>query len=160
MIVPLSDHIILIMPGKKSGSSFISSLLTPKLIAFLKFGLTGVSGLTIDFALTWFFKDELGFNKFIANGIGFTAAVVSNYFIHRNWTFKHNKSKAGPQFAIFFTVSIIGLLLNSGIIFLLDNMMFVNFYISKAVAIFIVFFWNFSANYFFVFKTKNEENKI
>jgi putative flippase GtrA len=148
------------MADKKSVSSLITALFTPKLIAFIKFGITGVSGLTIDFALTWFFKDELHFNKFIANGIGFTAAVISNYVIHRNWTFKHNKSKAGPQFAVFFTVSLIGLLLNSAIIFLLDNMMLVNFYISKAVAIFIVFFWNFSANYFFVFKTKDKVHQI
>jgi len=148
------------MADKKTVSSLIASLFTPKLIAFIKFGITGVSGLTIDFALTWFFKDELHFNKFVANGIGFTAAVMSNYVIHRNWTFKHNKSKAGPQFAVFFTVSVIGLLLNSAIIFLLDNMLYVNFYISKAVAIFIVFFWNFSANYFFVFKTKDKDGQI
>jgi len=148
------------MAGKKLIPSFITALFTPKLIAFIKFGITGVSGLTIDFALTWFFKDELHFNKFVANGIGFTAAVMSNYVIHRNWTFKHNKSKAGPQFAVFFTVSVIGLLLNSAIIFLLDNMLYVNFYVSKAVAIFIVFFWNFSANYFFVFKSKDRESQI
>lgn len=145
------------MPGNKFSLSSIPFITSPKFLAFLKFGITGVSGLIIDFSLTWFFKDELNFNKFIANGIGFTAAVVSNYFIHRNWTFKQNKVKAGPQFTAFFTVSIIGLLLNSAIIFLLDNMLYVNFYISKAVAIFIVFFWNFSANYFFVFKTTDKK---
>ena len=148
------------MSRDKFSLSAIISLLPPKLLAFIKFGITGVSGLTIDFALTWFFKDEMHFNKFIANAIGFTAAVISNYFIHRNWTFKENKSKAGPQFTAFFTVSLIGLLLNSAIIFLMNNMLFVNFYISKAVAIFIVFFWNFSANYFFVFKSKDKEGTI
>lgn len=148
------------MPKTKFSFSSFLSFFTPKLIAFIKFGITGVSGLIIDFSLTWVFKDELHFNKFIANGIGFTAAVVSNYFIHRNWTFKDNTAKAGPQFTAFFTVSVIGLLLNSAIIFLLDNMMYVNFYISKAVAIFIVFFWNFSANYFFVFKSSKKEDTI
>lgn len=148
------------MSRNKSGLSFISALLTPKLLAFIKFGITGVSGLIIDFTLTWVFKDELNFNKFIANAIGFTAAVVSNYFIHRNWTFKDNKAKAGLQFTAFFTVSVIGLLLNSGIIFLLNNLLFLNFYLSKAAAIFIVFFWNFSANYFFVFKTPEKGKSI
>jgi len=148
------------MPQNKFSNSYFSSLLTPKILAFIKFGITGVSGLTIDFALTWFFKDELGFNKFIANGIGFTAAVISNYIIHRNWTFKANKSKPGLQFTAFFIVSLIGLLLNSAIIFLLDNLLAVNFYISKAIAIFIVFFWNFSANYFFVFKSSDKEKSI
>jgi putative flippase GtrA len=148
------------MPQNKFSRNVISSLLTPKLLAFIKFGITGVSGLIVDFTLTWIFKDELNVNKFIANAIGFTAAVVSNYFIHRNWTFKGNKGKSGQQFTAFFTVSVIGLLLNSAIIFLLDNMLFLNFYLSKAVAIFIVFFWNFSANYFFVFKSPAAKDSI
>ena len=135
-------------------------MLSGKFLAFLKFGITGVSGLVIDFALTWFFKDELHFNKFIANAIGFTAAVMSNYMIHRNWTFKENKSKAAPQFTAFLIVSVIGLLLNSGIILLLNNSMEVNFYISKAIAIFIVFFWNFSINYFFIFKPVEKQESI
>ncbi len=148
------------MLRNKLRTSSFSFLFTPKILAFIKFGITGVSGLTIDFALTWFFKDELNFNKFVANGIGFTAAVISNYFINRNWTFKANRSKPVLQFTAFFTVSLIGLLLNSAIIFLLDNMLYINFYISKAVAIFIVFFWNFSANYFFVFKSPDKEDSI
>jgi putative flippase GtrA len=143
----MSDH-------KRSLSSF----LTDSFPALIKFGITGASGLVIDFALTWLFKDEFHFNKFIANAIGFTAAVVSNYLINRNWTFKASKSKAAPQFTAFVTVSLIGLLLNSSIIFLLNNMMALNFYISKAVAILIVFFWNFGANYFFVFKAPGGKN--
>lgn len=116
--------------------------------------------MTVDFLLTWIFKDELHFNKFVANGIGFTAAVVSNYFIHRSWTFKGSKGKKGMQFTAFVIVSVIGLALNSAIIFLLNSKVDLNFYLSKAVAIFIVFFWNFSANYFFVFKAGKEENSI
>lgn len=139
------------MPQNKFSISSLSSLLTPKFLAFIKFGITGVSGLIIDFSLTWFFKDEMNFNKFVANGIGFTAAVVSNYIIHRNWTFKDNKSKTGMQFTAFFTVSLIGLFLNSAIIFLLNNMLFVNFYISKAAAIFIVFFLEFQCQLFLCF---------
>lgn len=145
------------MPVKKYSLSSVSSLFSDRVIAFIKFGITGVSGLTLDFALTWLFKDELHFNKFVANAIGFSVAVISNYLINRNWTFKDKKSKAGPQFSAFVTVSLIGLLLNSVIIFLLDNRMNVNFYISKAVAIFIVFFWNFSVNYFFVFKASKSK---
>lgn len=160
MVVPLADIMQFFMSQNKFSLSAISSLFTPKFIAFIKFGITGVLGLIIDFTLTWVFKDELNFNKFVANAIGFTAAVVCNYFIHRNWTFKDKKAKSGMQFTAFFTVSVIGLLLNSAIIFLLSNMLFLNFYVSKCVAIFIVFFWNFSANYFFVFKAPKEEKSI
>ncbi|WP_316744881.1 GtrA family protein [Pedobacter antarcticus] len=141
------------MSLEKFSLKSLFNLIPPRLMALIRFGITGVSGLFIDFALTWFFKDELGINKFAANGIGFSAAVISNFLINRNWTFKGTRAKAAPQFTAFLMVSVIGLLLNSGIIYLLDNILHVNFYLSKAIAIFLVFFWNFSANYFFVFKS-------
>lgn len=143
------------MPRNKFSLSYLFSLISPKLQAFIKFGITGMSGLTVDFALTWLFKDGLQLNKFIANAIGFTAAVISNYLINRNWTFRDRKARAGLQFTAFFTVSLIGLLLNTAVIYLLDNLLQLNFYLSKGIAIFIVFFWNFSANYFFVFKNRD-----
>eukprot|EP01133_Synstelium_polycarpum_P004880 gene4880-5669_t len=140
------------MPGQKFSFSYLLSLVPERLLSLIKFGITGASGLVIDFSLTWFFKDVLHFNKFVANGIGFTAAVISNYFINKLWTFK-NKDKIGKQLAAFMLVSLIGLMLNSFFIYLFNNQLLLNFYLSKAIAVVLVFFWNFSANYFFVFKT-------
>ncbi len=77
-------------------------------LSFLKFGVTGLSGMVLDFSVTWLFKDVLEVNKFLANALGFTAAVISNYFINRTWTFK-SKAKVARQFAGFTTVSILGL---------------------------------------------------
>ncbi|PYF69996.1 GtrA family protein [Pedobacter nutrimenti] len=140
------------MPGQKFSFSYLLSLVPERLLSLIKFGITGASGLVIDFSLTWFFKDVLHFNKFLANGIGFTAAVISNYFINKLWTFK-NKDKIGKQLAAFILVSLIGLMLNSFFIYLFNSQLLLNFYLSKAIAVVLVFFWNFSANYFFVFKT-------
>lgn len=140
------------MPGQKFSFSYLLSLVPERLLSLIKFGITGASGLVIDFSLTWFFKDVLHFNKFLANGIGFTAAVISNYFINKLWTFK-NKDKIGKQLAAFILVSLIGLMLNSFFIYLFNSQLLLNFYLSKAIAVVLVLFWNFSANYFFVFKT-------
>lgn len=144
------------MVDKKFSISSFLLLFSDRVRTFIKFGITGASGLIIDFSLTWLFKDELQLNKFLANAIGFSAAITSNYIINRYWTFKDHKSKAATQFTAFVMVSLIGLLLNSLVIFLLNNIMNINFYISKAAAVLIVFFWNFSLNYFFVFKASRE----
>lgn len=142
------------MPDQKFSVNYFWSLIPPRLLALLKFGITGTSGLVVDFCLTWLFKDEFHVNKFVANAIGFTAAVMSNYFINRLWTFKEKKAGIGKQLSAFVIVSLIGLLLNSGIIYVLDNLLLLNFYLSKAIAVLLVFFWNFTANYFFVFKAE------
>jgi len=142
------------MEDKKYGFSFLFSDRVQK---FIKFGITGISGMVIDFFLTWVFKDVIHLNQFLANAIGFSAAVTSNYIINRQWTFRDKQTKAVPQFAAFLAVSLIGLLLNSSVIFLFNTLLNVNFYISKVLAVFIVFFWNFSLNYFLVFRSAKEK---
>jgi len=128
-----------------------------RLLSFVKFGITGMSGMVLDFSLTWLFKDVFHVNKFLANAIGFSAAVMSNYFINRIWTFQ-NKAKISKQLAAFVTVSIIGLLLNSMVVYVFNNLLLLNFYLSKIIAVGLVFIWNFSANYFYVFKSTKEQN--
>ena len=109
------------MSGNKFSFSYLWSLIPDRLMALIKFGITGTSGLFIDFFLTWCFKDGLHLNKFLANSIGFTAAVLSNYFINRFWTFKERKANVGRQLPAFIAVSLIGLLLNSVFIYLFIN---------------------------------------
>jgi putative flippase GtrA len=58
--------------------------------------------------------------------------------------------------AAFITVSLIGLMFNSCFIYLFNHVFMINFYISKMMAILLVFFWNFSANYFFVFRSSKQ----
>jgi putative flippase GtrA len=41
----------------------------------IKFGLTGLLGMAIDFGATWLCKEKIKINKYIANAIGFTLAV-------------------------------------------------------------------------------------
>lgn len=142
------------MQKNKWSLSYLESLLPFRFLSLVKFGFTGMSGLVIDFTVTWLLKDELHLNKFLANAAGFSAAVISNYVINRLWTFsERERTKVSKQFASFLMVSLIGLLLNSGFLYLFHEHFALNFYLSKAIAILLVFFWNFSANYFFVFKS-------
>ena len=127
-------------------------------LSLIKFGLTGLSGLLIDFSLTWLLKEELHVNKFIANAVGFTFAVLSNYFINRFWTFSTvDKQQVSKQLGAFVLVSLFGLALNSGFIYLFTTVWVLDFYLSKILAIVLVFFWNFSANYFLVFKAGKQK---
>ena len=128
------------------------------LLSLIKFGITGMSGLVIDFSLTWIFKEELHVNKFVANAVGFTVAVLSNYFINRFWTFNAvNKQQVGRQLSAFIVVSLFGLLLNSGFLYLFTTVFSLDFYLAKIIAVVLVFFWNFSANYFLVFKAAEQQ---
>ncbi|MCU7693072.1 GtrA family protein [Haoranjiania flava] len=123
------------------------------LLKFIKFGIVGMSGMIVDFGFTWIFKEKLKVNKYIANSIGFVTAATSNYILNRVWTFKSHEDNIPLEFFSFFTVSVIGLLINNLIIYLLTEKMNVKFYAAKLIAIGVVVIWNFFANYLVTFRS-------
>jgi len=117
---------------------------------FIKFSLVGFSGLFIDFGLTYLLKERVRMNRFVANSLGFIAAVVSNYILNKIWTFSNNDPEVLVQFAKFFTISLGGLAINNLIIYLLEKRK-MNFYVAKLIAIVVVVVWNFVMNYKYSF---------
>lgn len=121
---------------------------------FIKFAVVGFSGMVIDFSITGLLKEKLKVNKYIANSCGFISAASSNYILNRVWTFKSHQANIPKEYFSFFMVSVIGLALNNGIIYLLINKRKMNFYVAKLIAIILVIFWNFTANYLFTFSLR------
>jgi putative flippase GtrA len=119
---------------------------------FFKFGLVGISGVGVDFGLTWLGREVLKLNQYVANSLGFAGAVVSNFILNRIWTFQSQDPNVGTQFIKYTALSLIGLAINNGIIWLLNERMGMKFYPAKLIATGIVMIWNFGANYFFTFR--------
>lgn len=118
---------------------------------FLKFGVVGFSGVFVDFGVTWVCREKLRLNQYVANSTGFLCAVVSNYTLNRIWTFESHDPEVVTQFSKFLLASLVGLALNNGIIYLLNERLGINFYVAKLVATGVVTLWNFWANYTFTF---------
>ncbi len=116
-----------------------------------KFGIVGAIGFVIDFGLTYFCKEKLKFNKFIANTIGFCVSVVVNFTLNRFWTFHAINSDLGIQFVKFITIACFALFLNSVLIYVLNVKIRMNFYLSKLIAVFIVMFFNYSLSTLYTF---------
>jgi putative flippase GtrA len=121
------------------------------LIKFFQFGLVGMSGMVVDFGITFLFKEKLQFNKYAANSCGFFAAATSNFILNRLWTFQSNDPAVAFQYVKFLSLSIVGVLLSNAIIYLLHGRFKWNFYFAKLVSIGVVLFWNFFASYFVTF---------
>jgi len=117
----------------------------------LKFIIVGFSGLIIDFGTTFLCKEKFLLNKYISNSIGFTIAASSNYIFNRIWTFSSNNPEILIEFSTFLTISIIGLIINNSILWIVTNQFKINFYISKLIAIIITTLWNFFGNFYITF---------
>ena len=121
------------------------------LLKFIKFCMVGFSGIFVDFGITYFFKEVMKIQKYYANAIGFTTAATTNYFLNRVWTFHSKNPHVVMEFSRFFIIALIGLGINSSIIWLMNGKFKVNFYLSKLVATVIVTGWNFLINAYFTF---------
>ncbi|HNS39457.1 MAG: GtrA family protein [Anaerolineae bacterium] len=159
---------------------------------FVKFLIVGMIGFVVDFGIfnlllnpfnalfsvgTWAYNllFGLGFGEefiihlgpTVASTISFVAAVISNFYWNRHWTYPDSRSRSRRrQFTMFFVVSVVGILIRIPIVFfttpafrsmvsavgalqthairLADNL-------SLAVAVLVVLFWNFFANRYWTY---------
>jgi putative flippase GtrA len=120
----------------------------------LKFGIVGFIGMCLDFLITWLLKEKLRINKYIANSLGFTCAVINNFYLNLKWTFQVSGGQGTNVYLVkFILISIIGLGLNNSFVYLFSDRLKINFYLSKVLAVVCVFIWNFSANNYFNFRS-------
>jgi putative flippase GtrA len=122
------------------------------LLKFVKFCVVGLSGMGVDFGTTWILKEKVRINKYIANSTGFILAATSNYVWNRVWTFQSENKQIFREYSLFILISVAGLGINNFIIFLLNDKMKINFYISKLFAVGVVTLWNFLMNYLITFR--------
>lgn len=118
---------------------------------FIKFGIVGFSGVLVDFGFTYISKEWFKIQKYLANAIGFTLAASSNYFLNRWWTFHSQNPAIATEYSRFLFVSLIGLGINTLVLWLLVSRGKYNFYLAKLFAIAVVTIWNFIVNLNYTF---------
>jgi putative flippase GtrA len=128
---------------------------------FIRFCIVGLSGLFVDFGITWYLKEKLSLNRFLANSLGFIFAASTNYILNRVWTFESQNSKILSEYSLFILISMGGLVINTFILWLLLTKVSVGFsskrgetiyfYLCKLIAIGVVTVWNFLMNFFITF---------
>ncbi len=118
---------------------------------FIKFGVVGISGIIVDFGITYLFKEKLKVQKYVSNSLGFIIATISNYLLNETWTFNTREGAQLYQFGKFFGFAIIGLILSNLLVYFFTEKLKFDFYVSKIFAIAVVSLWNFFANYLYTF---------
>ncbi len=128
-----------------------SSALEILISRFIKFALVGLSGVVIDYGVTILCKEKFKIHKYISNALGFSFAASSNYILNRVWTFASHDPQIVSEYGRFILVSLFGLLINSGVLWVFHGKLKMDFYFSKLIAIAFTTIWNFFANVTFTF---------
>ena len=136
---------------------------------FIKFGITGTIGATVDFGIYNLLTRAFGFTAFyyvfgqpiiIANGISVLLAIISNFVLNKYWTFRDLSKKVVRQGVGYFALNTFTWILNQLLV------SFFTFQVpliaavfgsqkdnaAKALAIGIILFINFFGSKFFVFR--------
>lgn len=132
---------------------------------FSKFIQTGVLNTLIDMGilngLMWFSGVTSGTLMIPFNIFSFSCATGNSYFWNKSWTFEHKEKGGVKEFLTFFTITMIGMGINTLIVFLGTTFMTPFFDLSsgawanlvKIGATFVSMIWNFIGYKFIVFKT-------
>ena len=111
---------------------------------FIKFGVVGAIATVIDFGLLIFLTEVFHINYLISATVAFTAAVIFNYLASMRYVFTHKEELSRrKEFIIFVVLSVIGLLINNGCMWLGVELFAIDYRITKVVATAIVVLWNF-----------------
>jgi len=114
------------------------------MMQILKFGIVGGIATVIDFAVFFILHEVLGINTIISNICSFTVSVIYNYIASIKWVFDVDESKnKKTQFILFIVFSLIGMGINTAIVYICTDVMKLYSMIGKVVATGVVMVFNF-----------------
>ena len=122
--------------------------------SFVKYFFVGGVSALVDFLIFCLLYNIFS-NWFLAGIFSFFIATSANYYLSINLAFNSgNKFKKLHEIYLVFFVSFIGFVLNQIILFFFIEVFILNVYLSKIIATFLVFMWNFSTRIFYIFDKK------
>lgn len=121
-----------------------------ELLRFLKFGLVGASGIVVNEGLLWLLTELGGLVYLLSSAISIEASIVSNFLLNDFFTFRDRRSPGtqarAKRLGKFNIVSLAGLAVNLGMLWLLTEVFGVYYLLSNLAGIGLAFLWNYGLN--------------
>lgn len=110
----------------------------------VRFGIVGVIAFVIDYTVLLVLTEVCGIHYLVSSAVAFLVSVIFNYILSITFVFETDKSKGkGAQFGLFAVMSAGGLGINQLMMWLLSDMMFIPYQLSKFLATAVVMVYNF-----------------
>lgn len=110
----------------------------------MKFGIVGVLAFIIDYGLMVALTELVGLVPVASATVSFIVSVVFNYAASMRFVFSHKEGMSKQrEFVIFVVLSVIGLLINDGLMWAGTELVAIDYRIVKIGATAVVMVWNF-----------------
>lgn len=127
--------------------------LSDDLFRFIKFGLVGVLNTAINWII-FILLNNLGIYYIISNIISYSLSTLNSYIWNSKWVFKYNGDNIKETTVKFIILNIIGLILNTCILYVLVDMLGLSKIIGLIITTGIVMLINYFINKLWVFSRK------
>lgn len=119
------------------------------LLQGIKYVFVGGTCTVLDFLILFVGAEWLGYPYLPVSIFSFLCGVVLNYFLCTYWIFKvHIVGRATIEFGLYVLISLVGLLINTGVIYVATSLCGLYVMVSKLLSAAITYFWNFFARKF------------
>lgn len=124
------------------------------IMQLFRYGIVGGISFVVDWGTLMVLTEACGVHYMVSAAIAFVLGLVCNYLLSTRWVFGQSRiGNRWAEFAAFAVIGVIGLLLNELIIYLCTDIAEWHYLAGKVVSTVIVFFWNFLARRFLIFKS-------
>lgn len=121
----------------------------------VRYFFVGGAAAAVDIGIFFVFAKLAGCDYLLVGCIGFLVATAVNYALSVKHVFRSGiRYSKGKEIALVYLVSMVGLAINQLVLYLLIDKMGSEIMLAKLAATGVVFFWNFSARHFIVFRAK------
>lgn len=127
--------------------------LKPLLLQLVKFGVVGILATALDYGIMVILTEWAGVYYLLSSTISFMLSLLFNYVCSMRFVFERKKGQSrGKELVIFSVLSLMGLVLNQAVLWLLVERQHIYYMVSKAAAAVLVMGWNFVSRKLFLEK--------
>ena len=123
---------------------------------FLKFCLVGLSGVFVNMGLLWSLTEIAGLFYLLSAAISIETSIISNFILNNYFTFHDRRSSGVKSFlnrlVKFNLVSLVGLGINMGALWLLTEVFGLYYLLSNLCGIAVATLWNYLVNTWWTWK--------
>ncbi|WP_407307992.1 GtrA family protein [Desulfosporosinus sp. SB140] len=120
----------------------------------IRYGLVGLMGTILHFGSLILFVEFAHFDPILGSAFGFLLVLVVSYILNRTWTFR-SRSRGTRQFLTYLLVSLIGLGLNSAVMFISVHVLKWNYLYGQCLVVIVVPVSNYLLNRSWTFRDSN-----
>ena len=120
---------------------------------FARYFAAGLFALCVDFGLYVAFTEVLGWHYLASATVAFCAGLATIYLLSIGWVFRQRRvARNVHEFALFAGIGAVGLLLTAIVLYVLTDVLGLDYRVSKIASAAVVFMFNFGCRKYFLFR--------